>query len=148
MVLPASKNPQAILRAMQLPESCLAMSGKLWYTAPAEEFKTHCPQIMNLPPTHLGFALLAEPRIMGPIIKNISINHRGFLQDHLGQVEGKPYMNIASLHGGASASMDRVIVRLSPARARTLIWLLMTTPFALSVVALVAETRRCGRSCS
>ena len=142
MVLPASKNPQAILRAMQLPESCLAMSGKIWYTAPVDEFKTHCPQIMNLPPTHLVFALMTEPRIMAPIIRNISISHRGFLQNHLGQVEGKSRMNIASLGGYVSASMDGVIARLSPAWARALIWLLMIAPFALSAVALIAGARR------
>ena len=141
-LLPASKNPQAMLRAMKLPASCLAMSGKNWYTASTAEFQTQCPPIMNLSLTRIGRALAVEPRVMAPIIRNISINQRGFLQHHLGQVEGSPWATVAGADGWASASIDGMLTQLAPAWAEALIWLLMACPFALAVIFWAAGGRR------
>ena len=142
MLLPASRDPQAMLRTLKLPESCLIMSGKIWYTAPTPEFETNCPPIMRLPLMRIGRAVLTEPRVMAPIIRNISIHDQGFLQNGLGQVEGKPNAILASSNTSAAYSMDSVIKMLAPDWIEALIWLLIASPFALVIASLAVGARR------
>jgi len=136
MLLPASQDPPAMLRAMKLPESCLAMSGKHWWAAPAAEFEANCPPIMRLPLTRIARALVAEPQVMVPIVKNIAVRYRGFVQSNLGQVEGQSLASISDSDNRARASFNDVIMRLSPGWAQALIWLSIVGPFVLAVALL------------
>jgi len=138
MLLPASEDPPAMLRAMKLPESCLAMSGKHWWAAPAAEFEANCPPIMRLPLMRIGRALAAEPQVMVPIIKTIALRYRGFVQGNLGQVEGQRLASISDSDNRARASFNEVIMWLAPGWVQALIWLSIVGPFVLAAAGLVA----------
>lgn len=103
-LLPASKAPAQMLTRLGLsPEGCLRFSGKNLYVTPVEEFKAHCPQSLKLSLTRIAKAVVLEPTVFIAIIQNIALHHNGFLQYHIGHVEGTPH---AHLHDGSHSSFS------------------------------------------
>lgn len=103
-LLPASKDPARMLTRMGLsPEGCLRFSGKNLYVTPEPEFRAHCPKSLKLSLVRIAKAVVLEPITLVTIIENIAQHHNGFLQYHIGHIEGT---DNAHLHKGSRASFD------------------------------------------
>lgn len=103
-LLPASKDPARMLTRMGLsPEGCLRFSGKNLYLTPEPEFRAHCPKSLTLSLVRIAKAVALEPTALVTIIENIAQHHNGFLQYHIGHIEGT---DNAYLHKGSRASFD------------------------------------------
>jgi hypothetical protein len=88
-LLPASKDPAKMLTHMGLsPEECLQFLGKNLYVKPESEFKAHCPKSLKLSLIRIAKAVVLEPAVLFTIIGNIAQHHNGFIQYHIGHIEG------------------------------------------------------------
>ena len=103
-LLPASKDPARMLTHMGLsPEECLRFSGKNLYVTPEPVFRAHCPKSLTLSLVRIAQAVALEPTALVTIIENIAQHHNGFLQYHIGHIEGT---DNAYLHNGSRSSFD------------------------------------------
>jgi len=103
-LLPASKDPARMLKRLGLsPEGCLRFSGKNLYITPEEEFKAHCPKSLTASLVRIAKAVVREPTVLINIIANVAQHHNGFLQYHIGHIEGK---SNAYLHDGSQSSFN------------------------------------------
>ena len=103
-LLPASQDPARMLKHLGLsPEGCLRFSGKNLYVTPEEEFKAHCPKSLTASLVRIAKAVVREPTVIITIIENVARHHNGFLQYHIGHIEGK---SNAHLHDGSESSFN------------------------------------------
>lgn len=103
-LLPASQDPARMLKHLGLaPEGCLRFSGKNLYVTPEEEFKAHCPKSLTASLVRIAKAVVREPTVLITIIGNVAQHHNGFLQYHIGHIEGK---SNAYLHDGSQSSFN------------------------------------------
>lgn len=165
-LLPASKNPVKMLKHMGLsPDRCLKFSGKNLYVTPEAKFKAHCPKILTLSLFRIAKAVAREPTVLITIIENVSQHHNGFLQHHIGHIEGahNAYIDSGRLSyfngrefrtyrgdskiGHSSQpyyrqSVDPLLARISEGATEVLIWFTALGP---ALAALVAWLFKQGR---
>lgn len=165
-LLPASKDPAKMLAHMGLsPEECLRFSGQNLYVKPESEFKAHCPKSLTLSLVRIAKAVVLEPAVLFTIIGNIAQHHNGFLQYHLGHIEGADNAHIhngnrSSFNGSEfrtvrdnakidssnqpyyRQSVDSLLTRISEGATVLLIWLAALGP---ALAALMAWIQKQGR---
>lgn len=165
-LLPASKSPVQMLKHLGLsPEGCLRFSGENLYVTPEEEFKEHCPESLTASLARIAKAVVLEPTVLITLIKNIALHHNGFLQYHLGHIEGT---SKAYLHDGSQSSfngseyrtvrdktrignssqpyylqsVDSLLTRISAGTTMLLIWLAAVGPALVALAAWLLQQRR------
>jgi hypothetical protein len=165
-LLPASKSPDRMLKHLGLsPEGCLRFLGENLYVTPGEEFKEHCPESLTLSLVRIAKAVVLEPTVLITIIENIALHHNGFLQYHIGHIEGT---SNAYLHDGSQASfngteirtvrdstrignssqpfylqsVDSLLTRISAGTTMLLIWLAVLGPAVAALAAWVLQQSR------
>ena len=161
-LLPASKDPTKMLEHMGLsPEGCLRFSGHNLYITPEGEFKAHCPEILTLSLLRIAKAVVLEPTTLVTIVGNIAQHHNGFLQHHIGHIEGANYAYIdngsRSYFDGSAfrtvrdnarigssqpyyrQSVDPLLTRISVGATVLLIWLVAMGPAVAALVAWVLK---------
>lgn len=165
-LLPASKDPAKMLERMGLSaDECLRFSGTNLYVTPQTEFEAHCPESLALPLIRIAKVVVLEPTILPTIIKNIARHHNGFLQYHIGHIEGTEY---GYLHQGSSTffdgsafravrdgakvgrsslplhhrSVDSLLTRMPASATMLLIWLAALGPAFAAMLAWVRRQNR------
>lgn len=158
-LLPASKDPSKMLEKIGMsPEGCMRFSGQSLYSRSEEEFKTHCPKSLTLSLSRIAKAVVLEPATLVTVIGHIAKNHNGFLQHHIGHIEGadtayidngvRPYFNgsefrtppdSANISGSIQPyyrqSVDPLLKRISVGATELLIWLAAVGPALAALVA-------------
>lgn len=143
-LLPASKDPSRMLERLGLPPECMRFMGESLYTRPIPEFETHCPESMRLPLLRIAKAVALEPGPLVTIIRNIAQHHRGFLQRHIGHIEGgeNAYIDTASGIQPYYQSIDPLIQGLSAQAAALLIYVAALGPAFAALAAWRLRQRR------
>ena len=143
-LLPASKDPSRMLERLGLPPECMRFMGESLYTRPIPEFETHCPESMRLPLLRIAKAVALEPGPLVTIIWNIAQHHRGFLQRHIGHIEGgeNAYIDTASGIQPYYQSIDPLIQGLSAQAAALLIYVAALGPAFAALAAWRLRQRR------
>jgi len=143
-LLPASKNPDRMLERLGLPPECMQFMGESLYTRPIPEFETHCPKSMRLPLLSIAKAVALEPGCLATIIWNIAQHHKGFLQHHVGHVEGADYVYIDTSDGirPYHQSINPLIQGLSARAAVLLIYFAALGPVLTTLAAWALKQGR------
>jgi hypothetical protein len=102
-VLPASKDPQAALTRLGIPQRCAAFVGKNWY-APGMQ-PAPCPEIFRLSRFQMVWLLLREPDTLWRVVRQAVPATRPFVIFY-GQVEGRTFGRIED-EGLRFASLGR-----------------------------------------
>ena len=114
-LLPASKDPANMLKHMGLsPEGCAGFMGTNLYTQPLEKFEAGCPKSLKLGLGRIAKGVAGEPTVLVTIIHNIALHQDGFLQHHIGHIEGERQ---AYIDDASESKFDGIRFRTSPARA-------------------------------
>ena len=107
-LLPASRDTTRMLGHMGLsPERCTRLSGKILYLD-RSEFEAHCPESLTLGLGGIANAVVREPAVLVTIIRTIALHHNGFLQHHIGHIEGA---NNAFIDSAAQSHFDGTAFR-------------------------------------
>ncbi len=165
-LLPASKAPARMLKHLGLsPEECLQFSGENLYVTPEEEFKAHCPESLTASLVRIAKAVVREPTVLLTVIENVAMHHNGFLQYHIGHIEGT---SNAHLHDGSESafngtefrtvrdktkignssqpfylqSVDSLLTRISGGATMLLIWFAALGPVLAALAAWVFKQSR------
>lgn len=141
-LLPASQNPARMLKHMGLSPECLQFSGQTWYSTPTEKYQTHCPKIMELPLAKIVKAAARDPASIVQIIAIVAEHQGGFLQQHLGQVEGSANAKISSSGKPYHQSLDPWLAHLSGSSANFLTWTVTLGPGLFALIAWVLKQHR------
>ena len=141
-LLPAASDPIRMLKHLGLPADCLRFSGHTWYSIPTAEYKAHCPKIMMLPLSKIAKAIARDPTPIPVILRNVAQHHRGFLQNHLGHIEGTAFSRIDGSAKPALRSLDPLLKDMSGSTANLVIWFFSLSPILAGLIAWSLKSSR------
>jgi hypothetical protein len=143
-LLPATNDQAGMMKDLGLPyDKCKGFIGKNWYDS-WTDFERYCPEITKLPLFRIGIAAIKHPAAIHAIIQTISRDHRGFLQNHLGQIEGSKYSKITSESGFTYFSFDQLLAALPGFWITIIIYICALGPGVAGITAMVIGKFRWG----
>ena len=134
-MLPAASHPARMLQRLKLPPACQRFSGQTWYATPADAYRQHCPQLLAMPLPRMALALAADPLALGRMVMTAGRQHQGFVQTHLGQVQGQHHMAAQALGTPLAWSFDTLLRALPNAAWQGLLAAALLLPWPLSLAA-------------
>jgi hypothetical protein len=121
--VPASDDPAATLRALELPDTCMRGVYSNFYTQTARGTENACPEALGIPTVQLLKVMLLEPKT------TLTMWGRGMLQSGdwrlptVGEIAGTPFQRVGAGALGLSQSVSIFSYRFG-FNAHVIFWLL------------------------
>ncbi len=143
LLLPASSDPAAALRLLDLPARCASVIGADWYHR-GDELRRTCPEVGRIPSTAFLRFVTAEPAVLARSLARVLSIVQPLAYPHLGTLEGAPFTDIEHLPWWARSPWKEAVDRVPLAIFMRLMGLAaLLAPFAMGA-ALVASRRGHG----
>jgi hypothetical protein len=112
-LLPATENPHAVVRALELPVDCMRLVNSGYWRIVERGLKGECPEALAISPTQLVLAFATEPRALATLFGRGLALSSGWRMRYVGEVALGDFAQVPAGPVGIAASVESVTRKFS-----------------------------------
>ena len=143
-LLPATDNPEAVVRALELPPHCVGLANAGYWRMIERGMKGACPEALAMSPMRLVTVFATEPKALATLFGRGLALSSGWRIRYVGEVAQGDFAQVPEGPLGVSASIESITKQLGFV-GFAIFWLVPVVA-GLQCAAALVYRRRCARN--